>query len=450
MGYEFLAGGITDPATLTGSAGGPGLGLYPPPRMVFPRLQDKVISAFQAAHGWTLSGTTGTTYADDTSDYLLGSQSIRLTTGGTGGTHEIRSPALSLDLSTSNLVFAVKIDDYARYSDLQIRLSSNGFTDFAYCKPLATGVSQRWVEAGQWQIITISRAEIVSGISWGNGGIQYSGVKANVNWSAITGIRFKVTDDAAGPITVRLNLLGHFPQPTKPLLSIVFDDGRSTHWTVAKAYMDRYRLPGTSAVIVDSLDSGSPYMTTAQVKELQDKSKWSIVCHANENTVGSQAHQLGYDGISYPAGEADILRIKNWLHRNGLTGGNGLCYPHGTYSVGGVNTSVVPMVRKYFDWARTTYASTLETFPPADPWRLRSWSVSNTDTAQQLLDVVDQGIASKAWTIMQWHNLVSPASNNSDSTPAVFQAFIDGVNTRVLAGTIAVRTIHEVIQYGAV
>lgn len=446
-----LPGLPPSPDALIGASGGAGLGLYTPPRLVFPRLRDAVIQTFQSGHGWTLSGTTGTTYADDTSDYILGSQSVRLTTGGAGASHEIRSPVLTaIDLSASSLVLALKVDDFTHYSDIQVRLSSNGFADYAYFKPAYTSASQRWVEAGKWHIITISRAEFVAGPSWNNGGIQYSGVKGNVSWAAITGIRIKVVDDAAGQLTARFNLVGYFAPPAKAILSIVMDDGRLTHDSEARKYMDKYRMPATSAVIVDSLDSGAAYMSTAQVKRLRDTSKWAVCVHAYNNVTGTLAHQNGYDGISYADGEKDILSVKNWLHRNGFAGVNGICLPHGSWSAGGVNTSVLDLLRKYFDWARTTYANTLETYPPADPYKLRSNTVTNTDTATNLLDVVDQAIAGKAWAIMQFHNIVTPASSNTDCTPATFQAFIDGIQTRVLAGTLLVRTPQEILQYGAV
>jgi hypothetical protein len=107
------------------------------------------------------------------------------------------------------------------------------------------------------------------------------------------------------------------------------------------------------------------------------------------------------------------------------------------------------MLGKYFDWARTTSANHLETYPPADPMKLRSYSVQNTDTAANLLAVLDQGIAYKAWTIMQWHNIVTPVVGSTDAAVAVFTAFIDGVVTRVAAG-LRVRTVPEVITNGPV
>lgn len=444
------------PTALVGPPGGAGLGLLPPPRTVFPPLRDVVIQTFQSGHGWTLSGTTGATYADDTTDFCLGAQSVRLTTGGAGATHEIRSPVLTaIDLSTRNLVLAVKVDNYTHFSDFQIRVSSNGFSDFMYCKPLNTSVTQRWVEPGKWHLITIGRGKMVSGSSWGGGQWQVSGVEGNVNWSAVTGIRLRVVDAATGPVTVRVNLLSHFPQPTQAVLVNMFDDGRLTHHTEAKRRMDLYRMPGTAAIICNSLNTGSAYMSTAQVLDLQETSGWDIVVHAYDNATGSMAHANGYDGITYGAGEADILRAKMAMHVAGLCGQNILLLPHGSWSINtpgtvGANTDVMGLVRKYFDVARTTYGPTWETYPPADRYKLRSYTVTNADTAAAMLNVLDQGIAGKHLMLMQWHNIVSPADSTTDATPAVFQAFIDGVQARVAAGTLAVRTLHQVLQNGMV
>jgi hypothetical protein len=449
-----LDAGVLATAQPSGSLSSPVLGVLPAPRFRFPSHRDSVISAFQSGYGWTTSGSP--TVTQDTTDYVIGTQSVKMVTTGNGATNELRSPTLTaIDLSSSYIILAIKVDDFTHYNDLQLRFSSNGFTDFGYCKPIYSGVSQRWIEPNQWHLITITRASIVAGMSWNNGGMQYSGVQGNVNWAAITGVRIKAVDDAAGTMTIRVNLVGYAPCPTYPALSIVFDDGRATHFSEARAYMDRFRLRGTSAVIVESIDWSNAYMTTAQVKALQQYAGWEVCVHARDNISGNAAHALGYDALTEAAGEADALQAKAWLHSQGLRGVNGICLPHGTWSLNsngtvGANADVLGTMRKYFDWCRTTYPSTLETYPPASPYKLRSYTVSNTDTAANLLAVLDAGIAAKTWTIMQWHNIVSPASSSTDSTPAVFQAFIDGVVSRISANNLKVRPVGEILQYGVV
>jgi hypothetical protein len=66
------------------------------------------------------------------------------------------------------------------------------------------------------------------------------------------------------------------------------------------------------------------------------------------------------------------------------------------------------------------------------------------------LDVVDQAIAGKNWALMQFHHITTPANANTEVTPTNFRAFIDGVVTRVAAGTLLVRTVQEVLQNGFV
>lgn len=439
FGNEVVSSGRSDPA-----------------RFSFPSHQEKVLQAFQSGHAWTLSGLTGATMVDDTTDFLLGTQSLKLTTGGAALTHELRSPVLSaIDLSAVNFVMAIKVDDFTHYGDIQLRVSSNGFADYAYCKPAYTSASQRWIEPGQWHIITISGAEAVTGQSWGIGQWAYTGVKGNVNWAAITGLRFKVQDDAAGPITFRTNLIGTFPRASKAVLSLIFDDGRKTHYTVAKPYMDLNRLTGTSAVIADSIGSGNAYMTLNELKALRDGSGWSVIAHAYNNVVGTLAHQSGYDGLTAANGDIDVRGIKGWLGDNGFSGSNLIALPHGSWSINtpGVdnpNPDVLGMMAKYFDVARTTQASTLETWPPAHPYKLRSYTADSSDTAQNWLDVVDQAIAGKNWALMQFHHITSPANAVTETTPTIFRAFIDGIVTRVNAGNLLVRTVQEVLQNGFV
>jgi hypothetical protein len=260
-----------DPGQVIGPSGPTGLGLYLPPRPYQTTPNETVITTFQAGHGWTASGTSGgAIVADDTVEYCLGSQSVRITTSGTGASHEWRSPALGpLNLSSAQFVMAVRVEDFTNLSDFQIRVSSTNFVgaDLGFMKPVQSSGTQRWIEPGKWHLITFTRAKQVASISWGTSGFQYSGIEANVDWTAITGIRFRLQDTAAGTATVRINYLGYLPSPPAPLLSIMFDDGRATHFTEAKKYMDKFRLAGTAAIIADSTENGgSAYMTPAQVK----------------------------------------------------------------------------------------------------------------------------------------------------------------------------------------
>ena len=426
----------------------------PSPREIFPTRRDRMIQNFQPGHGWTLFGTTGATFVDDTSDYCLGSQSIRLVTGGAGATHEIRSPVLSaIDLSAQNLALAVKVDSFTHYSDLQLRVSSNGFSDYAYCRPVYTSAGQRWIEPGIWHLLTISRGESVPAFSWNNGGWNYSGAKASVNWSAITGIRFKVVDDTSGSITVRINKLSQFAQPAKAILSLIFDDSRDTHFTVAKSYMDKYGLVATSAVITNVLGTAG-YMTTLQVKDLRSKSGWSLIAHAHDNASGNLTHQNGYDGLTLVKGEADILTMKANLNEIGADGSNILALPHGSWSLNtpgtiGANADVLGTVAKHFDAGRTTSSNMFETYPPAHPYKLRSFTPDSSDAPADWLAALDSAIAAKAWAMMQFHNIVASPSVASEVTPTDFRTFIDGVAARVASGALLVRTLHDVLEYGA-
>lgn len=432
-------------------------GSDPPARTIFPAPRRNIIQTFQSGHGWTLNGLTGATFVDDTTDYVLGTQSLKLITGGAGLTHEIRSPTLTaLDLTTHQISITFKLDDYTHYSDIQLRFSSDGFVNYGYWKPAYTSLTQRWSEGGVWTTVTLNRGKVVGGSSWNNAALTYVGLEANVNWAAITGVRIKVVDDAVAPITFRVNRISYFPKPAKAVLSLVFDDGRRSQFTLAKPILDKVGLNATAAIIVDSIDSaGTAYMTSAMVKQLKQHSNWSICVHAYNNIIGTLAHLNGYDGITAVDGENDIQQVRAWMNDNGYDGPNIICLPHGSWSINtpatvGANTDVLGLIAKYFDASRTTNSNLLETYPPADPIKLRAYTASKDDTAAQWLAVLDEAIAGSSWAIIQFHHFVATPVSNTEVDPAVFQTFITGVMTRVAAGSLIVRSLHEVLQNGVV
>jgi hypothetical protein len=76
--------------------------------------------------------------------------------------------------------------------------------------------------------------------------------------------------------------------------------------------------------------------------------------------------------------------------------------------------------------------------------------VENTDTAAGLLAKVDEGITGRALISLQFHSLVTPATQTTEFTPTEFQTFIDGIAARVAAGTLRVATVPELFSNPAV
>lgn len=410
------------------------------------------------APGDTVSTLTshdaGLTVSDDTVDFMLGGSAMKFVTGGTGAsllaTKNLSSP---IDLSEQVLVLAIKCDDFTKYSDFQIRLSADNFAsaNFDYCKPIFTSVSQRWVEGAKWAIITINRGALTSGLGAGQWNQNGTGL---ADWKAVNSIRFKFVDTSGGnQMTIRINKVSYFKRPKRGTLTLMFDDSRQTHYTIARPYMDKYGMRGTSCTIVESINSGSSaYMTPAMLKDLQASSKWDVMMHAFSNAAGVQAHTLGYDSLTAADGLLDFLQLKHYIRTHSYKGVDFLALPHGTWSANtngtlNANPDVLGMIGQYLTACRTTYSQTWETWPAADPLKIRAYSISgqNGDTAASILALIDEIVVNhKGWLVLNVHNLVaSTLTGSTDFLISEFQTLIDGINTRWRGNQLEFKTFMD-------
>lgn len=414
-----------------------------PPRMLYPPPASlKVISAFQGNETWTKSGAGTQTF--DTADFEVPPQSLKFVTDGAAGSGfsatVLGSP---IDLSAQTLVISLKVDDFTKFGSMQVRIGSGGDTNtnYWYCQPAYTSATQRWVRQGEWWRITIP----MTAHDLFTGGWKQVGTGPTL--TAINKIMFKFADLGAGACTFHVGFLGYQALPASPICSIDFDDGRASQWTTAVSKLQQYGIRAGFNIIIENLDT-SPYLSTAQVYSMRNLGH-EIACHAYSNVAGAQVHSLGLDGVTSAQAETDLIEVKNWLYTNGMRGVNGLAIPHGSENVAGVNPNVLEQVRGLFDWSRNTFSTTLETYPPADPHRLRSYVASSTggDTATTLLALVDDAITNGWWPIITFHDLVVTPSQSSDFSITQFGLFIDGIATRIAAGLV-VKPIGEVLRSG--
>lgn len=393
-----------------------------------------------------LTASGGAVVSQDTTDYVYGTQSIKMVSAGNGSSNLATiSLGTPIDLSQSVLVLAFKVDSFTPYNDFQVRLSSDNFAsaNFDYFKPAYTGASQRWVEGGKWTVITINRGAAVGNMSSGQYLQNGTGI---ADYKSVNAIRFKLVDNGgSAPVTVHLGYLSYFSRPQQGMVSMTFDDSRATHFTVAKPIMDVYRMRGTSYTIAAEIGASGAYMTQAQVKSLQQDSNWEIGAHAYTDTTGVNAHNYGYDSLTTHDGEIDILQLRTWLRQNQSQGINHLALPHGQWSlnlqgISSPNPDVLGMMGKYFNTVRTTYANTIETYPAANRLKLRAYVVGPTDTAATIMAMINAAIANKWWLILTFHNLVASPSQSTDFSISEFNSLVP----QIASSGVAVKTIGEV------
>ncbi|MEU1457626.1 polysaccharide deacetylase family protein [Streptomyces avermitilis] len=220
------------------------------------------------------------------------------------------------------------------------------------------------------------------------------------------------------------------------VVSIVFDDGASSIYDLARPAMDTYGFQGTNYVIVGNLGTAG-VMTSTQNKVLQDFSGWEIGLHSYDGTV----HNNRY--TSYTAAEVDddIRHGKEWLVRNGFRG-EGIAYPGGEYQRTTDGVGIDSIANRYFSTGRTILFQSgfpTETFPAGMPMRVRAVSsISSTQAgANNPTNLVaaggllDKCQLNGGWLILVFHKITTGAATvSTECSQADFQTVMAGIASR--------------------
>ena len=98
-----------------------------------------------------------------------------------------------------------------------------------------------------------------------------------------------------------------------------------------------------------------------------------------------------------------------------FTVGNIFC---GYYAIlltmyGGFDAASIEEVRRYFGAGRTILQSLgLETYPPADPYRVRALSVTDTTTTEALRVAIDRAARERSWLVLVFHQFSNAAAQH--------------------------------------
>jgi peptidoglycan/xylan/chitin deacetylase (PgdA/CDA1 family) len=399
-----------------------------------------IISTLQSGHGWT--NNAGSTLSTDTSDYVLGTQSVVITTGGAGAQANLSKTGMaSMDATNKVVRLRFKIADLTNVQEIGFFLGSSSFANF-YKWSIWTSGSSRFAQSGEWATITLSWADATTG---------GSPVR-----SALTDGRFYIIDNNTGAQVVakwqscELVPDGSSTWPTG-VISICFDDTYAAQWTLAKPILDTYGYPATAFTIGEYVDSAvSPgRLTLAQLKAMQVHSGWEIAAHANTGTN----HSASYTGLTAAQLESDIRNQHMWLNAKGFRGADGTAFPLGQFGSTSDGASTTDIVRAHWGYARTTSSRMKETFPPADRWRLRAISGISTFSGgyapSSLTTAVTGDIAKcatyKTWLILVFHNIVT---TTPASTSECLQSDLSSIVAAINAAGIPVRTIADVLRTG--
>lgn len=389
---------------------------------------ETIYTNFQKGHGWVNQSTKGCLSSDDTSNFVLGNQSMKMVTWGNGTACIVRKTTVSpaLDLTNKLITMWVKFNDTVDPTDVRLTVTNNAFTDFLNYNMWGGSISSaNYFKADSWYRITFSLTQTTQ--------------TGSPNLASINEMQLRLVDSANGKaITMWINTIGIINKYDYPIISFTFDDGYQDQFTTAKPILDKYHYPATAYIITSDIGTSSTFLNLAQLHQMQDVSRWDISAHTvtHPDLTKLSSSQL----------MTEIHDPKIYLINNGFSkGADQLAYPFGAW-----NKTVIDLESKYYKTARTIAEVPLtnghgvrETLPPGDYYRLRVVDWLNSTAVSTIENSIDQGIANNDWLIFELHHVVnSSATANTQILASNFQTVVDYINTK----QVRVMTISQVLN----
>jgi peptidoglycan/xylan/chitin deacetylase (PgdA/CDA1 family) len=200
-----------------------------------------------------------------------------------------------------------------------------------------------------------------------------------------------------------------------PAVMISLDDGRSSVYTEAFAYMKTKKAKGTAFVISGNVDTAT-YITSAQIQEM-NAAGWLMGNHSNDGTV--------LTSLSQANAQANLVTCKNFLSALGCTRGiYHVAYPGGNSSeTVRAALAAESMLSGRMNW--------VDTFPAVseDLWYTYGCNFPAYNTSLATVKaLVDSAVSDKRVCGLGFHELVSsPAATQWKISD--FQALIDYIKT---------------------
>jgi hypothetical protein len=370
---------------------------------------------FQTSHGWTLGGVgTASAAANDTSAFVRGTQSVRVTTNGTGEQSHVRKTGMpALNLTGKMIRLVLRVDDVANLSQLVFYLGSGSFANFfSWSFHTHSTESANYVQSGEWVTVHLQWADVTR--TAGTYSLSASGTPSTK--TGFTDMSFAVYDNAGGPVTYRLQAVEVVPDTAsvfpKGLVSITFDDSHRSIHDLARPVMDRFGYSGTVYNIADVIGTGN-FLTVGQMRSMQDFSGWEMAGHS----YAIATHNASYPELSAEQADDDFRKLREWLVGNGFSSEH-FAYPHGAFQKTSDGVPVDLIASRHFTTARSIISETIESFAPAMPYRLKALTGVNDGTdidgtaLSQVTGVggrLDRCANSGDWLILCLHKVVEGA-----------------------------------------
>lgn len=353
------------------------------------------IDLFQSDTRFAKQSTAGSV-EPDLEQALIGTRSLRVSTDGDAQQVNLRASGLGpLDLSQQFVRLNLKVKGLAHLDYLTLYLSGDGYETYDSFPVLVGGLNSvnTYGDEDGWFTIT-------AGL-----GLTVADAPPSIDLRNVTDVQLSIKDNGTGAVTVWFDSLEAVALPQRGKVSLVFDDARDGVFDFALPLAQRLGLQASIAVIVDLVGQPS-FMTVDQLRVAERFAGWEVMAHHV-----TPLENGGFDTLPADDLVAELAGVKTWLLDQGFQRGSEvIAYPYG-----GFDKASIALVREYFAAGRTIIRSHgMETWPPADPYRIRAVSVVPTDTPAVLNALIDRAAKERTWLILVFHQ-VYPRDSEFDT-----------------------------------
>lgn len=228
-------------------------------------------------------------------------------------------------------------------------------------------------------------------------------------------------------------------------VSFTFDDGNTSSLTQAAPTLQKHGLTGTNYVITNCVGmttvpntcraaTDKPYMTWAQIKQLQTTYGWEIGSHGvDHQCLASTGNECQANKLTTAQIDAQMANSKSALAAQGITA-TAFAPPYGDY-----DPTVMAKAAKHYSSMRGFRDEGVNLWPFSD-YLINNVAVEEgLDTVTTLKAKVDQAIAAKTWVVFTFHDIVPTPSTNPDDYQfgtAELDELAAYVKTKITAGQI--------------
>ena len=350
-----------------------------------------LMERFESGNGYA-KGSSGT-LTNDTTDFVTGTQSVKMTTDGAGTVMQLtKTYGSPINLTGSYLLIRAKIDSFAKLGEFTLYIANEaGFVNWSILDLGAVGDGQsfHYLEDGIWQNIIVDL-----------GMLQVGG--GTFNPAALTTIRVRAKDKGgAAPVNVWIDEVSAIARLPKGIVVITADDGWAVQDTAMRPVLDKFGFRPTLYIIPDAV--GTPnYLTLSAIKRLQHINRWEMGLHHQTNLVTLKA-QYGAAFV-----ETTMQKGLEYGLLNGFNGIHHFALPNGAF-----DQTILDIMKRYFKTSRgIIYGSNssfpyLEQCPMGDLYKIRCFDVRSSHSTATIQSLFDRVELQHSVGIFNFHKIVS-------------------------------------------